>query len=113
LKKFKRLFQDAERLEPSPGTWRLIAAQVDLESGAAGAQARPWPALRVAASVLLAVGVMGLGLSLRHKPGMVAASASQAGAADRTAEIFDADLLNWHADLGEFDAEADEAEEVL
>ncbi|MDB5050056.1 MAG: hypothetical protein JWO30_3127 [Fibrobacteres bacterium] len=121
MKKYRQLFQDAERLTPSPGLWRLIEAQVELPSagskGGRGAAFWQSPILRVAASVVLAVGCLGLGLFMQHKPKQVAVTSVSAVAADAAdseqLELVDPELLGWHADLGEIDLEADEAEEVL
>ncbi|MEO7425193.1 MAG: hypothetical protein ABI036_08395 [Fibrobacteria bacterium] len=85
---------------------------------------RPW--MRAAASVALAAGVLAFGVSLRplwHKPAQsaemagipadnVRADAARAEPAEKM-DLVDPDLLGWHADLGEVDMEADEAEEVL
>ncbi|GEM_PF-5471340 len=127
MKKFKRLFQEAERLSPPPGLWRHIEARVGMKPVAAARGGGFWesPALRLAASVVLAVGLLGLGVSLRKRTGRTAAHASGAAAsaspsaqaagqvATEDTELVDPELLGWHADLGEMDDEADEAEEVL
>lgn len=118
--KYRQLFQDAERLTPPPGLWRRIEAQVEMQSGRTHS-ASFWgsPFLRVAASVVLAVGFLGLGLFVQHgskvavsrTPSAVANAAEGAGAEQM--DLVDPELLGWHADLGEIDMEADEAEEVL
>jgi hypothetical protein len=76
---------------------------------------RPW--MRAAASVVLAVGLVGLGVSLKHKPNQITATPAENVRADAESaeqmDLVDPDLLGWHADLGEVDMEADEAEEVL
>ena len=120
LKKYRQLFQQAERLTPPPGLWRQIEAQVEMQSGGRAPAATLWgsPFLRVAASVVLAVGFLGLGLLTQRGSRQAAVSpapvAVAAGAADaEQMDLVDPELLGWHADLGEIDMEADEAEEVL
>jgi hypothetical protein len=123
LKKYRQLFQDAERLTPPPGLWRQIEALSELQSGLGMDGRGAWwrnPVLRVAASVVLAVGFLGLGLFMGHKPKQMAVSSATAAAtapADAAGgeqlDLVDPELLGWHADLGEIDLEADEAEEVL
>jgi hypothetical protein len=138
---YGQLFQEAERLETPPGLWTRIVTRVDMEAGqgAGGASASYWrsPMWRAAASVVLAAGFLGLGISLKHRVGPTAATmsapdtllaaaaagADAPGAATATAvtgaenteqmELVDPDLLVWHEDLGDMDTEADEAEEVL
>ncbi len=116
---YGRLFQEAERLEPTPQLWERIAERLELRPGRAAAGMVSWPSpfLRLAASVVLAVGLLGLGIFLKAKPKQVAASpAASASAMAESAEqldLVDPDLLGWHADLGEVDMEAEEAEEVL
>ncbi|HKP97086.1 MAG TPA: hypothetical protein VJ385_15155 [Fibrobacteria bacterium] len=123
------LFRDAERLAPPPGLWRRIEAQARMDqeardqgsaAGAAGAAFWRNPVLRVAASVVLAVGFLGLGLLLKPGPKRMAASPAPAAVAEaqnaegaEEMELVDPELLGWHADLGEIDEEAEEAEEVL
>lgn len=142
----KGLFEDAERLTPRPGLWRAIEARSGLGSGArdpglgarharAGVAAQaeetdaigpgfwggPW--IRLAASVVLAAGLLGLGVIFKERIGQgnaAAASAVQSSIdsmamaqASADTEIVDPELLGWHADLGEMDEEADEAEEIL
>ena len=159
MKRFNRLFQDAERLAPPPDLWKRIEAASDLAPGTArGPGARKpetrkteaparkaggpepavfWgaPALRAAAAVVLAVGVLGLGVMLQKRTGGSAAYADSAaaqkaaqkgaqkggqenpaGGMDRESEMVDPELLGWHADLGELNdevVEAEEAEEML
>lgn len=155
---YNGLFREAERLTPSPGLWDRIEAKVDLRpAGQSPAEStgqaqgpglpahpvhpvrkarilvfpqRPW--LRAAASVALAVGIVGLGVTLRHKQKQLAEMAEKAETAETAGvpadnvradakgaepadqmDLVDPDLLGWHADLGEVDLEADEAEEVL
>lgn len=134
MKRFNRLFQDAERLAPPPDLWKRIEAESGLASGASVTPGfRIAPALRAAAAVVLAVGLLGLGMLLQKRTGGSAASADTAMAqnggnggregvpaeTDRGSEIVDPELLVWHADLGELDdevldaEEAEEAEEML
>jgi anti-sigma-K factor RskA len=136
LKKFNRLFQEAERLAPPPDLWKRIEAKSPLASGLPGPRrtgraphgAGFWgaPALRAAAAVVLAVGVLGLGVMLQKRMGgraayadsaATAASAASAEAgtafeAGRESEIVDPELLVWHADLGELNDEVLDAEEA-
>jgi hypothetical protein len=139
----KGLFDDAERISPPPGLWRSIEARAGLESGATGpaaqgaepmdmngegAESRDGSWMRLAASVALAAGLLGLGMFLKDR--IVAGNAATAAAVqsatdtvamaqspatpkDMDSEIVDPELLGWHADLGEMDETADEAEEVL
>jgi hypothetical protein len=152
LKKFdgpiKGLFEDAERLTPPPALWRAIEARSGLTAGGPdrkpGAQAArvdggaeetdasgpgywggPW--IRLAASVALAAGLLGLGVFFKDRIGQgnattasavqssndTVAMARAATSADTDTEIVDPELLGWHADLGEMVEEADEAEEIL
>jgi hypothetical protein len=135
MKKYRQLFQDAERLETPPGLWTRIVTRVDMDAGlgAREASAPYWrsPLWRAAASVALAASFLGLGISLKHRVGATEASASApdtvlAAAADAQApaaltgaenteqmELVDPDLLVWHEDLGDIESEADEAGEVL
>jgi hypothetical protein len=134
LKRYKQLFQEAERLTPPPGLWRKIAAQVKLKKPAAdgtdsGSGAGSWswesPFLRAAAAVVLAVGLLATGYFLGNRTNEMASSAPTVGGiasssvpADdgQVIEIFDSELLGWQAELGEtseMDSDADEAEEVL
>ena len=133
MKKFKQLFQEAERLTPPPGLWRQIEARVEMRpiADVSGGKMVFWeaPAMRLAATVVLAVGLLGLGVFFQKHPGrglsssataanaapMAAATAAKAAAttSDQDTEIVDPELLGWHAGLGEVDDEADEAEEVL
>jgi hypothetical protein len=139
---YGQLFQEAERLETPPGLWTRIVTRVDMEAGrGADSESSPFwrsPMWRAAASVVLAAGFLGLGLSLKHGVGPVAATTSEPdtllaaanaagadapGAASAPAvsgaanteqmELVDPELLVWHEDLGDMDTEADEAEEVL
>ena len=143
MKRFNRLFQEAERLALPPDLWKRIEAKSELSPGAsrnpgsqklgAGKSEGPesavfWgaPALRAAAAVVLAVGVLGLGVMLQKRTGGSDAYANSGAAqeggpaeTDRESEMVDPELLGWHADLGDlndevFDAEeAEEAEEML
>jgi hypothetical protein len=123
LKRFNRLFQEAERLAPPPDLWKRIEAKSDLAPGRDAAFLWGAPALRAAAAVVLAVGVLGLGVMLQKRTGSSAAYANSAVAqesapaeTERESEIVDPELLGWHADLGELDdevVEAEEAEEML
>ena len=114
---YRRVFQGAERIVPSPGLWRHIAAKTDLRAGrqarVSAFQSSPW--LRLAASVVLAVGLLGLGISLKPKVKHIAPSAATVAVAEgaEQSDLVDPELLGWHADLGEVDMEAEEAEEVL
>jgi hypothetical protein len=132
LKRFNRLFQDAERLAPPPDLWKRIEAKSDLAPGRRLTAPRPpgraadaavfWgaPAMRAAAAVVLAVGVLGLGMLLQKRTGgsavyaTSAATAREGSAAEagRDPELVDPELLGWHADLGELDDEVVEAEEA-
>jgi hypothetical protein len=132
LKKSNRLFQDAERLTPSPDLWKRIEARTALARGGS-TETGFWgaPAMRAAAAVVLAVGLLGLGLVLQKRSGIADGAAyavsgsappyasasgaqddmqvdAQDGAQDapqamagREAEMVDAELLGWHADLGD------------
>ena len=113
MKRFNRLFQEAERLAPPPDLWKRIEARTALvrqgRPDAAGFRAAP--AMRAAAAVVLAVGVLGLGLMLQKRAGdgdgaayAVSSYAAQDGAqamAGPDADMVDAELLGWHADLGD------------
>ncbi|MDQ3002303.1 MAG: hypothetical protein M3Y08_13715 [Fibrobacterota bacterium] len=124
MKRFKQLFHEAERITPPPGLWRKIQARVDLSAGGDSTMdARPmsyWesPFLRVAAAVVLALGLLATGFFLTWGPEEMATSvASSTVAADEgdVIEIFDSELLGWQAELGEtseMDSEAEEAEEA-
>lgn len=135
MKRFNRLFQDAERLAPPPDLWKRIEAKSPLASGLPGPRlsghapdgAGFWgvPALRAAAAVVLAVGVLGLGVMLQKRMGARAefadsaafahegTAAETAGAGSgREAEFVDPELLGWHADLGELNDEVLDAEEA-
>ena len=85
--------------------------------------------MRAAAAVVLAVGVLGLGVMLQKRMGGRAAYADSAAAhegiaaetagaetagaeAGRESEIVDPELLVWHADLGELNDEVLDAEEA-
>ncbi|MDB5104141.1 MAG: hypothetical protein JWP91_1830 [Fibrobacteres bacterium] len=115
---YKRLFEEAERLKPPPGLWRRIESQVGMRSGAGpeGAGFLGSPALRAAAAVVLAVGLLGLGLMLRQRPDQVEVAVSSlpaVQAAEETGtELVDPELLGWHADLGEVEEESDAADEA-
>lgn len=128
MKRFDRLFQEAERLAPPPDLWKRIEAKSVLGPSRKPGSPEPagmWgaPALRAAAAVVLAVGVLGLGVMLQKRMGGSAAYADSAAAQedataamDRESEMVDPELLGWHADLGELDdevVEAEEAEEML
>ena len=82
--------------------------------------------------MVLAVGLVGLGMLLQKRPGGSAAYADSAAArmnaqngvqqngvqeglpaeTDRMSEMVDPELLSWHADLGELNDEVFEAEEA-
>ena len=76
--------------------------------------------MRAAAAVVLAVGILGMGVMLQKRMGGRAAYADSAanahvgaGAeAGRESEIVDPELLVWHADLGELNDEVLDAEEA-
>lgn len=132
MKRFNHLFQEAERLAPPPDLWKRIEEKSGLAPGprqrapgppgrvsdAAGFRGAPF--LRAAAAVILAVGVLGLGVMLQKRMGGSAAyaaseAAAHEGTSDQTgreAEIVDPELLVWHADLGELNDEVIEAEEA-
>jgi hypothetical protein len=127
------MFQEAERLTPPPALWRRIEERVGLAPGGAREDSgwRRGPGPRVAASILLAAGVVGLGLGLGQfletrsgAAGLIpakdaamdtlqgaAGAVAQAGETD--GEWMDSELLGWHADLGELDEEVAETEEML
>jgi hypothetical protein len=112
------MFQEADRLTPPPGLWRQIEAQVEMTSARRARGADFWraPAFRAAASVVLAVGLLGLGVFLQKRPHPMAAATATQAAAEQDVEIIDPELLGWHADLGELTDEVEEvveAEEVL
>ena len=123
MKKSLRIFQEAERLQPTPALWQRIAAASGLESGARREGFRPWetPWLRAAAVVLLAAGFIAVAVRGFHSHGPAGAGTElakaiakpAAQAAEGDAEIIDPELLGWQADLGEVDLEAEAAEEVL
>lgn len=125
---YKRMFKEAERIEPPAGLWKRIAAGAKLRSAqaAAPADSRERPGfLRIAATLALAAGLLALGLSLRQKTGDRMAMALGTAAAETVAvngnaaqgadeeSVVDPDLMVWDADLGELEFEAEEAEEVL
>jgi hypothetical protein len=134
---FKRMFQDAERLTPPPGLWLRIAERVDMENGPvrvsesedAGAWWRGY-GFRAVASLVLAASLFGLGMQVQHHIGSgrraagaaakdhgaaVAAAGARAKAEGDMSDIIDPDLMTWHADLGEVDAntDVDETEDAL
>jgi hypothetical protein len=78
--------------------------------------------------VVLAAGLLGLGMLFKDRVGQgnatavsavqtsndtVAMAQTAAKPADTDTEIVDPELLGWHADLGEMVEEAEEAEELL
>jgi hypothetical protein len=129
------LFRDAPRIAPSADLWRRIAERSSLAPGAEGgrtgdgslaegearrAEGTGWMELRYlrAAGVVLAGGLLALaafGLLRRpHGELMREASAAQTEAsAQAEPEVFDPELLEWQADLGDYELVADQAEEVL
>lgn len=154
MKKFdgsiKGLFEEAERLTPPPGLWRAIEARSGLTAGghdresaaqsmhgggseagetdAAGAGFWSGSWIRLAASLVLAAGLLGLSVIFKDRLGQgnastasavqssmdtVAMAQAAATPAESDTEIVDPELLGWHVDLGEMDEEADEAEEIL
>jgi hypothetical protein len=119
------MFQEAERLSPPPGLWRQIEARVELHPGGRTQGAGSWGTSpwRMAASVALAAGLLGLGFFLQKRPDVTdakrmekAGTAANPAATGQDTEWVDPELLSWHAGLGELDEDADEAgeaEEVL
>lgn len=118
-----RLFRDAERVKPSAGLWRSIAAASPLSGKAEERSLRESQWMRMAAGLALAATVAGL-IALGAKRGgnaegaapVITASAaaeSTAPAAVTEEEFVDPELLGWQADLGEVELEAEEAGEVL
>lgn len=101
MKKSNRLFQDAERLAPPPELWKRIEARTALARGGRPEAAGFWgaPAMRSAAAAVLAVGVLGLGLIMQKRGGDDEGAAQ--ATAGREADMVDAELLGWHADLGD------------
>jgi hypothetical protein len=130
LKNIKRMFRDAERLQPNPDLWNGIESQaapllsrMQRESQPAFASGWGAPVFKIAAAVTLAAGLAALGLSLQHRSKAAGALEAKAGVTDggmsarsypQTAEVVDPDLLVWDADLGELSTDADDtAEDML
>jgi hypothetical protein len=120
LKKFDRLFQEAERISPPADLWRRIEAvaraKLRFPEGAPGAASRETHGFRIAASVALAAGLLGLAVHLNQRPAALAgapAAEDSAYAAREVEEIVDPELMTWLSGLGEMDSQAEEAEEVL
>ncbi len=119
------LFRDAERISPAPDLWRRIAEGSTLAPGGragreGGGGRGEWLEVRYlrAAGMILAAGLLGLAAFgfLRHRPGdpVREASAAQSEApAQGEPQVFDPELLEWQADLGDYELVADQAEEVL
>ena len=120
MKKYERLFQEAERIAPPAGHWRRIEAAVRAKpasrESARVAASRETYGFRMAASAALAAGLLGLGIHLHQRPAAVAeapAAEDSVFAAREVEEIVDPELMSWLADLGEVDLQAEEAGEVL
>ena len=130
MKNFNRIFRDAERLQPTKALWRKIESEVAMEGSLAdSASTSVSTYYKLAASVVLAAGLLASGMFLQHrhgsgqvadaKPSLTETMAAAAAAETDTSGIsktylVDSDLLVWAADLGELDLDAEEsAEEVL
>jgi hypothetical protein len=128
------LFRDAGRISPDPELWRRIAERSSLAPGLEGRPAdgkgrregggrrAEWMEFRYlrAAGMTLAAGLLALAAFgvLRDRPGepVREAAAAQSGAtaaAQEDGQVFDSELLEWQADLGDYELVADQAEEVL
>lgn len=120
MKKFDRLFQEAERIAPPAGLWRRIEAEARAKlrspEDAPGAASRERYGYRIAATIALAAGLLGIGVHLHQRPAVLADAPSaedSAYAAREVVEIMDPELMTWLTELGEMDSRADEAGEVL
>ena len=118
MKSVKRIFRESERLQPTPELWQRIESQVKLE-GKSGEASRDWsrPVFKLAASITLAVGLIGLGWYLQHRPiagATIGTLADSTSINEAAVDMVDRELMVWDADLGEMELEADySAEEVL
>lgn len=110
-----KLFRGAERLKPRAAMWKAIATRAELAKAPRGHEApAPEPAygLRLAASVAIALGALAALVMVGKGPmrsagkaggaeDFAGAIAVNAAAAPKEADLLDAELLDWHADLGE------------
>ncbi len=118
MKSVKRIFQESERLQPTPELWGRIESQVKLE-GVKEESRRDWgrPVVKLAASVTLVAGLIGLGWYVQHRPlaeSTIGALADSTSIKEGALDMVVRDLMVWDADLGEMELEADDAaEEIL
>lgn len=125
MSKLKKLFKDSESLTPGVGIWNEIEAKLGLASQSAQQHYSLWekPSVRLAASVTLFAGLVGLGLMLRLslKAPEVAHVLSTREAKTLPINVtqtlpvnivVDSELIVWNADLGEVDLQSEEEMEL-
>jgi uncharacterized membrane protein YagU involved in acid resistance len=118
------MFKATERLKPPKDLWQKIAAKSTLSSSTSLANkyqglgfAWDAPLYKMVASLVLAVGLLGIGLYRKQHLAQVSIAgvlADSTFAKNSNSEFLDPDLLDWDADLGEVDWEIEDiTEEVL
>ena len=103
MKDFNKLFKEAEKLNPPARIWNRIEAQFELQSKSIQPVQLWWqmPAYRLAASITVVAGLLGLVFILQHHGPLHNKPVVEG-------DVVDSELLTWDASLGEWDGQSEE-----